>query len=136
MAKKRIQDIEGIGPVYAEKLASIGITTVDALLEQGGTPQGRKSIAERLDISPRLVLEWVNHADLYRIKGIGSEYADLLEAAGVDTVMELARRNPESLHRKLLEVNAEKKLVRRVPSLKQVQDWIEQAKSLPRKVSY
>jgi len=136
VAKKRIQDIEGIGPVYAEKLASIGITTVEALLEQAGTPQGRRSIAERLEISPKLLLEWVNHADLYRIKGVGSEYADLLEAAGVDTVVELARRNPESLHAKLIEVNREKKLVRRVPALSQVRDWIEQAKTLPRKVFY
>ncbi len=136
MAKKRIQDIEGIGPTYAEKLASIGITTVEALLEQAGTPEGRKSIAERLGISPKRILEWVNHADLYRIKGVGSEYADLLEAAGVDTVMELARRNPESLYAKLVEVNQAKNLVRRVPSLDQVRDWIEQAKALPRKVFY
>jgi len=136
VAKKRIQDIEGIGPTYAEKLASIGITTVEALLEQAGTPEGRKSIAERLGISPKRILEWVNHADLYRIKGVGSEYADLLEAAGVDTVMELARRNPESLYAKLVEVNQAKNLVRRVPSLDQVRDWIEQAKALPRKVFY
>lgn len=136
MAKKRIQDIEGIGPVYAEKLASIGITTVEDLLEQAGTPAGRKSIAERLDVSPKLLLEWVNHADLYRIKGVGSEYADLLEAAGVDTVVELARRNPESLHAKLIEVNREKNLVRRVPALSQVRNWIEQAKTMPRKVFY
>ncbi len=136
MAKQRIQDIEGIGPVYAEKLASLGITKVEDLLEQGGTPQGRASIAERLGISPKLVLEWVNHADLYRIKGVGSEYADLLEAAGVDTVVELARRNPESLYAKLLAVNKEKHLVRRPPSLRQVQQWIEQAKNLPRKIFY
>ncbi len=136
MAKKRIQDIEGIGPVYAEKLASIGITTVEALLEEAGTPQGRKSIAERLGLSPKRVLEWVNHADLYRIKGVGSEYADLLEAAGVDTVVELAHRNPESLYAKLEAVNREKNLVRRLPSPAQVRDWVEQAKALPRKVFY
>jgi len=136
VAKKRIQDIEGIGPVYAEKLASIGITTVEALLEEAGTPQGRKSIAERLGLSPKRVLEWVNHADLYRIKGVGSEYADLLEAAGVDTVVELARRNPESLYATLEAVNREKNLVRRLPSPAQVRDWVEQAKALPRKVFY
>ena len=83
-----------------------------------------------------MILEWVNHADLYRIKGVGSEYSDLLEEAGVDTVVELAQRKPENLHAKIVEINAEKKLVRKLPTLKQVQDWVAQAAKLERKVHY
>jgi len=136
MRKLPLRVVEGIGPVYADKLASIGILTTQDLLEKGGTPEGRKAIAERAQISPKLVLEWVNHVDLFRIKGVGPEYADLLEEAGVDTVVELARRNPENLYQKLREVNQEKHLVRRLPSLSQVRSWVEQARTLPRKVFY
>ncbi len=128
--------VEGIGEVYAQKLADMGVSTTEALLDKGATPQGRKEIAEKSGISPKLVLEWVNHVDLFRIKGIGEEYADLLEAAGVDTVPELAQRNAENLYQKLGEVNQEKKLVRQRPGQAQVQEWIEQAKQLPRKITY
>ena len=100
------------------------------------TPAGRKSIAADTGISEKLILRWVNMADLFRIKGVGEEYSDLLEAAGVDTVPELAQRNAENLHQKVEEVNAKKKLVRRVPSLKEIEDWTGQAKKLPRKVNY
>jgi len=131
-----IIDIEGVGPVYAKKLEAAGITTVEALLKAGATPKGREELAEKLGISKGLILEWVNHADLFRIKGVAEEYSDLLEEAGVDTVVELAQRNPENLHEKLLAVNAEKKLVRRDPSLKEVQSWVEQAKNLPRMITY
>jgi len=129
-------DIEGIGEVYAQKLKEAGISTIEALLEQGATRQGRKEIAEKTDISDKLILRWVNHADLFRIKGVGEEYADLLEAAGVDTVPELAQRNPENLYKKMGETNQEKKLVRHLPAQSQVADWIEQAKQLPRVLSY
>ena len=105
-------------------------------MEAGATPKGRDELAEKTGIDKSLILEWVNLADLYRIKGIGEEYSDLLEEAGVDTVVELAQRNPENLHEKLSAVNAEKKLVRRVPSLEEVQDWVEQAKALPRVITY
>ena len=132
----RIMDVEGIGPVYAAKLAEAGITKTEILLEKGATPQGRKALEEQTGISHGLILEWVNHVDLYRIKGVASEYSDLLEEAGVDTVVELARRVAENLYQKMLAVNAEKKLVRRPPTQKQVADWIEQAKKLPRVVSY
>ena len=128
--------VEGIGEVYAGKLREVGIDTPQALLERGATPQGRKELAEAADISQHLILEWVNHVDLYRISGVGSEYADLLEAAGVDTVVELAQRNPNNLFEKLSEVNAEKKLVRKLPTLAQVEDWVTQAKGLPRVISY
>lgn len=132
----RIMDVEGIGPTYAAKLVEAGITKTEILLEKGATPQGRKAIEEQTGISHGLILEWVNHVDLYRIKGVASEYSDLLEEAGVDTVVELAHRVAENLYQKMLAVNAEKKLVRRPPTQKQVADWIEQAKKLPRVVNY
>jgi len=132
----KIVDVEGIGPVYAAKLQAAGITKTEILLEKGATPQGRKAIEEQTGISHGLILEWVNHVDLYRIKGVASEYSDLLEEAGVDTVVELARRVAENLYQKMLEVNAAKKLVRRPPTQAQVADWIEQAKKLPRVINY
>lgn len=132
----KLIDIEGIGPVYAAKLQEAGVGSAEALLEQGATPKGRKEIAEKSGISDSLILEWVNHVDLYRIRGVGSEYSDLLEEAGVDTVPELAQRNPEHLLEKMTLVNSEKKLVRRLPVLSQVQSWVEQAKNLDRKVHY
>ena len=132
----KIEDIEGIGPTYAKKLVDAGINTTDDLLEAGATPKGREDLAEKTGISGKLILEWVNLADLLRIKGVGEEYSDLLEEAGVDTVAELARRNAENLHAKISEVNEEKHLVRRPPTLNNVKDWIEQAKKLPRKVEY
>ncbi len=127
-----IRKIEGIGKVYAEKLKEAGINTVEALLEAAASDKARRELAERLGVSTKLILDWANRADLMRIKGVGEEFSDLLEAAGVDTVVELARRNADNLYQKLVEVNAEKKLVRRLPTRKQVADWIEQAKELPR----
>jgi predicted flap endonuclease-1-like 5' DNA nuclease len=132
----RIDDIEGIGPVYAEKLVAAGISTVEGLLKAGGTAKGRADLEEKTGISGALILEWTNAADLYRIKGVGQEYADLLEEAGVDTVVELSKRVPANLHKKILEVNEAKKLVRRPPSEKMVASWVAQAKELPRAVSY
>ncbi|MCR4407541.1 MAG: DUF4332 domain-containing protein [Anaerolineae bacterium] len=132
----KLEYVEGIGPVYAEKLRASGVTSTQALLEKGATAQGRKELAEQTGISESLILRWVNHLDLYRIKGIGSEYADLLELAGVDTVPELAQRNAQNLYQALMEVNAEKKLVRRMPTPGQVADWIEQGKQLPRVIHY
>ena len=132
----RIIDIEGIGPVYAEKLAAAGITTIEGLLKAGASPKGREALEEETGIGHKLILEWVNLADLFRIKGVGEEYSDLLEEAGVDTVPELAQRNAENLYAKLQEVNAAKELVRRLPAQSQVANWIEQAKSLDRVVTY
>jgi|GEM_PF-318677 len=128
--------VEGIGEVYSGKLKEAGVDTPQALLERGATPQGRKELAEATGITGTLILEWVNHVDLYRIKGVGSEYADLLEAAGVDTVVELAQRNPANLFEKLSEVNAEKQLVRKMPTTSEVEDWVAQAKDLPRVITY
>jgi predicted flap endonuclease-1-like 5' DNA nuclease len=132
----KLMTIEGIGDVYNAKLQEAGVTTVESLLERGATPKGRKELAELTGAGAERILDWVNRADLYRIKGVSEEYSDLLEAAGVDTIVELAQRNPENLHTKMEEVNAKKKLVRRLPTAAQVSDWVRQAKDLPRKVSY
>lgn len=132
----KIIDIEGIGAVYAQKLTAVGITTTNKLLKKGATPKGRKELAEKTGISGDLILEWVNLCDLFRIKGVAEEYSDLLEETGVDTVPELAQRNAENLYAKLVETNEMKKLVRQLPSQRQVADWVEQAKSLPRAIEY
>lgn len=131
-----IIDIEGIGEVYADQLKQVGITTTEQLLEKGASPQGRKTLAESSGISGTLILKWVNRADLFRVKGIGEEYSDLLEAAGVDTVVELATRNADNLYDKLVATNEEKKLVRQLPTKAQVAEWVEQAKTLPRVLTY
>lgn len=132
----KLSYIEGIGEKYAGKLEAAGVRSTGDLLKKGGTPQGRKALAESAGVSPDLILEWVNHADLFRVKGVGSEYADLLEAAGVDTVPELAQRNAANLFKKIMEVNEEKKLVRRTPSEKEVIKWVAQAKELGRAIEY
>jgi predicted flap endonuclease-1-like 5' DNA nuclease len=120
----RLEYVEGIGPAYAEKLRTIGIVTCLDLLRAGATRKGRETIVAGSGVSSNLILEWVNHVDLYRIKGVGSEYADLLEASGVDTVVELAQRNAVNLFDKLARVNLEKDLVRKLPTLVQVEDWV------------
>jgi predicted flap endonuclease-1-like 5' DNA nuclease len=132
-----ITGIEGIGPVYAQKLGAVGIRTTDALLERGATAAGRAELQDRLGISERLLLEWVNHADLMRIDGVGSQYSDLLEAAGVDSSAELAQRNPRNLVRTFHELDAARAdVVRRVPSERMVAGWIDQAARLPKLVSH
>lgn len=128
--------IEGIGDVYTKKLRAIGIKNVESLLQKGASKKGREEIAHDAGIDEHKILEWVNRADLYRIKGIGSEYSDLLEAAGVDTVVELSKRRPDNLTEKIVEVNIEKRLVRRIPTQQMVEGWISEAKSLPRIVTY
>jgi len=132
----KIVSIEGIGPAYAEKLQGVGVKTIEALLVKGTTAKGRETLAEMTGISEKLILEWVNLADLMRIKGVGEEYSDLLEEAGVDTVKELKRRNPENLYKAMIEVNQAKKLVRRVPTLKEVENWVAEAGKLPPVVTY
>ena len=129
-------DVEGIGSSNADKLGTVGLKTTDDLLKTAGTPSGRKGLAERTGISESRILEWVNRADLMRITGVGSEYGDLLEAAGVDSVVELGGRTPANLYTRLTEVNTEKKLVRRVPTQSEVETWVREAKSLERMVSH
>lgn len=131
-----IIDIEGIGPAFAEKLKTAGISTTGALLDAAKDPKGRKALAEKTGIDESRVLKWANMADLMRIKGVAEEYSELLEAAGVDTVKELKTRRADNLTAKMVEVNGTKKLVRQLPSEKQVSDWIEQAKSLPPALTY
>ena len=132
----KIIDIQGIGPVYAEKLIGIGIETVDQLLEKGADAKGRQAIEEATGIRHDLVLTWVNHADLFRVKGIGPQFAELLEAAGVDTVKELRNRNAANLAAKMAEVNEEKHLTRRTPVEKEIQKFIDIAKELEPKVTH
>ncbi|MBF0586816.1 DUF4332 domain-containing protein [Prosthecochloris sp. N3] len=133
---KKISEIEGIGPAFAKKFEDCGIPTEEELLKQGCDRKGRKTIATETGLDEKQVLKWVNRADLSRVKGIGAEYSDLLEEAGVDTIPELAQRNAEHLHAKLEEINEQKKLVRKMPTLSQVTDWIAQAKELPRVITY
>ncbi len=136
MANYKIEDIEGIGPVLGEKMRNAGIKDTDSLLENTCTPKQRKELAEKTAISEKQILKFANMVDLYRINGVGSEYSELLEAAGVDTVPELAQRNAANLTKALAEVNEQKKLTRRVPSEAEVTKWIAHAKELPRKLEY
>ena len=132
----RIVEIEGVGEIYAAKLLEAGIATTEKLLAEGGTPKGRKALEERTGLGHAHILKWVNHADLFRIQGIGGQFSELLEAAGVDTVVELSKRKADNLHAKLVEANEAKRMVRALPSAKKVADWIEQARNLPRAVKY
>jgi len=132
----KVMDIEGIGPAYAKKLAKAGVRSVEGLLKEGASAKGRKEIAAASGIEPTMILAWVNRADLYRVKGVGAQYSDLLEKAGVDTVVELSKRTAGNLYKKMEEVNQAKNLVNGMPGLKKVEDWIDQAKKLPRVVTY
>ncbi len=132
----KLSDVEGIGPTYAAKLTAAGCRSMEHMLEVGGTKKGRKQLAADSGCTEKQILEWVNRADLCRVKGVGSEYADLLECAGVDSVPELASRNAENLAAKMKEVNDQKKLVRLVPSAKSVTKWVAAAKKLPKAVHH
>lgn len=132
----KIIDVEGIGNVNAKKLVEAGINTVDDLLQKAKTPAGRKALEEATGISVQKILTWANHADLMRINGVGPQFSELLEAAGVDTVKELKHRVAENLQQKLEEINNKKNLVNRVPSVSEVQKMIDQAKELPAAMEY
>jgi predicted flap endonuclease-1-like 5' DNA nuclease len=131
-----IVDLEGIGPEYERKLHEAGVRSTAGLLKRAGSRAGREELAAALGVSTGRVLEWVNRADLIRVRGIGSEYSDLLEAAGVDSTVELAKRRSGNLHAKLVEVNAAKKLVRQLPTRQAVERWIAEARALPRVVTH
>jgi predicted flap endonuclease-1-like 5' DNA nuclease len=131
-----ITDIEGVGEVSAVKLRTAGVRTTEALLERGRTPQGRRELAKMTGFSEKVILEWVNRADMFRVRGIGAQYSDLLEAAGVDTVRELATRKADALLESLAKVNAAKNKVNILPGLNRVKGWIQNAKSLKRGVEY
>ena len=132
----KIIDIQGVGPVYAEKLQAAGVKKVSDLLEKGKTAKGRKELEDATGIRHDLILTWVNHADLFRVNGVGPQFAELLEASGVDTVKEFAHRNAENLAAKMLEVNEKEHRTRRVPTVKELQKMIDQAKELPAVVTY
>ena len=132
----KVVKIEGVGETYAEKLMAVGLKTDADLLEACIKPADRKELAKKTGISEKLILKWANHCDLYRIKGIGPQFAELLEKAGVDTVKELAHRVPENLHPKLEEANERYNLTNRVPALKEVIKFVNQAKELPAKLEY
>jgi predicted flap endonuclease-1-like 5' DNA nuclease len=136
MANYKIEDIEGIGPAIGKKFREAGVKNTDSLLMYAAKPQQRKELAEKTGLDVAKILKFANMADLYRIKGIGSEYSELLEAAGVDTVPELAKRKAANLSKVMSSANESKKLVRRIPSEKSVSTWIEQAKALPRVLKY
>jgi predicted flap endonuclease-1-like 5' DNA nuclease len=132
-----IKDIEGIAEGYAKKLATVGVRSTEKLLALGATAAGRKDLVERTGVNADQILRWVNHADLFRIKGVAGQYAELLEAAGVDSVVELGTRNAANLHAKLIEANSgAKRLVRQLPALKTVEGWIAQAKQMDRVVTH
>ena len=132
----KIIDIEGVGEVYAEKLQAAGINKVSELLDKCDAPKGRKELAEATGISEKLILKWTNHADLFRINGVGPQFAELLEAAGVDTVKEFRHRVAENLQPKLVEVNEQKNICNRVPAVSEVQKMIDQAKELEPRMTY
>jgi predicted flap endonuclease-1-like 5' DNA nuclease len=136
MANHKIEDIEGIGAVMGEKFRAAGVKDTDSLLQNALTPKQRKQLAEKTGLSEARILKFANMADLYRISGVGSEYSELLEAAGVDTVPELAKRNAANLAQAMATVNQEKKLTRQVPTEAEVTKWIEQAKGLPRMIEH
>ncbi len=136
MATYKVEEIEGIGPVLGEKLRAAGINTVDKLLENAATKKQRQSLAEETGISEKQILKFTNMADLFRLNGVGQEYAELLEVAGVDTVPELAQRNAANLTAKMEEVNEAKNLTRKTPSATEVEKWIAQAKELQRVIEY
>jgi len=131
-----ITDIEGIGPSVAEKLKATRIRTTSRLLEAAKNPKGRKSLSDKTGVESSRILKWANIADMMRIKGVGEEYSELLEAAGVDTVRELKHRNPVNLAKAMAAANVRRKLVRLLPSEKAIAKWIAQAKSLPMKITY
>ncbi len=132
----KLIDIESIGPVYAEKLRQYGVRSNNDLLKKAATPEGRKEMSEATGIEVKVILEWVNMADLMRIDGMGPEYASLLRAAGVDVTPELALRDPKQLHKTLVEINDRERLVLRVPSEEVLYRWIKQARQTRRTVEY
>ena len=132
----KIIDIEGVGEAYAEKLIAAGIEKVEELLEKCAAPKGRKDLAEKTGISEKLILRWTNHADLFRINGVGPQFAELLEAAGVDTVKEFSHRVAENLQPKLVEVNEARHICGRTPAVAEIQKMIDQAKELEPCVTY
>ena len=132
----KIEKIEGVGPKFAAKLDKVGIRNTKQFLDRAATRKGRKDLAQESAIEEKLILKWANMCDLMRIKGVGEEFSELLEVAGVDTVKELAKRKAENLHKAMNEANEKRKLVRQLPGLGQVESWVTQAKSISPVMKY
>ena len=132
----KVEKIEGVGPKYAEKLSKAGITNTKQLLDKAATRKARKELATTTGVDETLILKWANMSDLMRIKGVGEEFSELLEVAGVDTVKELAKRRPDNLRQAMVDANTKRKLVRQLPSLAQLESWVKQAKEMPPMMSY
>lgn len=132
----KLDQIKGLDEESLQKLQDAGIDSSDALLDKAGSPDGRKALVAETGVDAKALLGWLNRADLFRVKGIGRQFSDLLEVAGVDTVPELAQRKAENLHKKMQTVNEEQKVITKLPRLDQVEDWVAQAKELPRKINY
>lgn len=132
----KISEIEGIGNRYADILESVGIKTTEELLKACATKSGRSKVADSTGISEKLILKWANHADLFRIKGIAGQFAELLEASGVDTVKEFRHRIAANLYQKMIEINDSKNLCNRVPTEKDLEKMIDQAKELEPVITY
>lgn len=132
----KVEKIEGVGPKYAEKLSKAGITNTKQLLDKAATRKARKELATTTGVDETLILKWANMSDLMRIKGVGEEFSELLEVAGVDTVKELAKRRPDNLRQAMIDANTKRKLVRQLPSLAQLESWVKQAKEMPPMMSY
>ncbi len=132
----KIEKIEGVGPKFAAKLDKVGIRNTKQLLDRAATRKGRKDLADTSGIEEKLILKWANMSDLMRIKGVGEEFSELLEVAGVDTVKELAKRKADSLHKAMVEANEKRKLVRQLPGVAQVASWVSQAKSIDPVMKY
>ena len=131
-----IEDIEGIGPKYSKMLKKVGVTRTNHLLDRGAKRKGRKDLAKEAGLDEKQILKWTNMADLMRVRGVGEEYSELLEAAGVDTVKELKKRKPENLREAMAKVNTRRKLVRQMPGVAQVEKWVAHAKELPAVMQY
>ncbi len=132
----KVEKIEGVGAKFAAKLATAGITNTKQLLDRAATRKGRKDLSEATGVEEKLILKWANMSDLMRIKGVGEEFSELLEIAGVDTVKELAKRRPDNLRQAMVEANAKRKLVRQLPSLNQCENWVKQAKGIAPVMTY
>lgn len=136
MVQYKIEKIEGVGPKYASMLAKAGIKNTKQLLDRAATRKGRKEVAQATGVDEQLILKWANMCDLMRIKGVGEEFSELLEVAGVDTVKELGKRRPDNLRQAMVDANGKRKLVRQLPSIGQCENWVKQAKELPPMMTY
>jgi predicted flap endonuclease-1-like 5' DNA nuclease len=132
----KVEKIEGVGAKFAAMLGKAGIRNTKQLLDKAATRKGRKELATATGVDEQLILKWANMSDLMRIKGVGEEFSELLEKAGVDTVKELAKRRPDNLRQAMVDANTKRKMVRQLPSVAQLESWVKQAKEMPSVMTY